>query len=215
MSSSAGNVHGCRLFTRFFFDRGGATPYYCALMSEGTPKSRLKRLISPRKLAYSSLEIAGAVPSEALERLAEAADCSGDVEVSLAFSINEEGKLIAQGSINADMSYTCQRCLKPIAPKAEHINIAYGIVKSEEEAKHLPSSLDPWIVSEDETDVYEQIEDELLLAVPVVAYHDDACIDESLLSSGDEEELQVPERDNPFSVLSSLKTKGSEDSSES
>ncbi len=184
-------------------------------MSEGTPKARLKRLISPRKLAYSSQEIAGAIPSEALTRLAEAADCSGDADVSLAFSINEEGKLIVRGSVEAELSYTCQRCLKPIAPKAEHIDIAFGIVKSEEEAKHLPSSLDPWVVNEDETDVYTQIEDELLLAVPVVAYHDHTCIDESLLSSGETEEQQAPERANPFSVLSSLKSKGSEDSSES
>ena len=38
-------------------------------------------------------------------------------------------------------------------------------------------SNDPWIVGDGAVDLYAQIEDELILALPIVAYHDYACVD--------------------------------------
>ena len=63
------------------------------------------------------------------------------------------------------------------------------------------------ISDDDRAHVLERlIEEELLLALPMVAYHEHACVDASLYSSGesveDEQEQQAP---NPFKVLEQLK----------
>lgn len=175
-------------------------------MSEGTQQQRLKRLINPRKLAYSGVELCGLIPASAMPRLSEAADCSGDIRVRLAFSVDEQGKLVAKGEVEADLGYQCQRCMQRIEPRRERSEVNFGIVRNEEEAKLLPSVFDPWIVDSDEADMFFFVEDELLLTVPVVAYHDFECIDKRLLSSGDDKEYKAPEKKNPFSVLSDLKT---------
>lgn len=193
----------------FFFDRGRTTPYHCALMSEGSLLQQLPRLISPRKLAYGEVVIEGPVESTVMTRLAEAVDSIGVIDARLAFSIREDGKMIVSGKVSAKLVYQCQRCLQSIPANAVEVSVSICIVRNEDEAKALSGALDPWIVDEDEVDVYTLVEDELLLSLPVVSYHESECVDASLMSSGDE--LLEPEtkEDNPFSVLSALKNKDS------
>lgn len=193
----------------FFFDRGRTTPYHCALMSEASLLKQLPRLISPRKLAYGEVVIEGPVEGTVMTRLAEAVDSIGVVDARLAFSIREDGKMIVSGKVSAELVYQCQRCLQSMPTNAVEVSVLVCVVRNEDEAKALPGALDPWIVDEDEVNVYTLIEDELLLSLPVVSYHESECVDASLMSSGDE--LLEPEtkEDNPFSVLSALKNKDS------
>lgn len=190
---------------RFSFDRDRTTPYYCALMSEGSPSQRLPRQVNPRKFAYSGVEIEGSIDSAVMTRLAEAVDSIGDLHSRLVFSIRDDGKITVSGTIQAGLSYECQRCLKAMPETSVEIELAIGVVRNEDEAKALPGTLDPWVVEEEESDLYAMIEDEILLALPVVAYHDTDCVDKRLLSSGDELIEPEIEEDNPFSVLAALK----------
>lgn len=174
-------------------------------MSEGSSVQQIPRLVSPRKLAYSSTSIEGKLDGNNLSALMEAADCSGEIVVSLQFFIGDEGKRRVGGHISANLAYQCQRCLETMPAQAVDVDVAVAIVRNEDEAKQLPKALDPWVVSEEEADIYELIEEELLLALPVVSYHDYECVDMSLMSSDEEAEEVVEEKHNPFSVLSSLK----------
>jgi len=176
-------------------------------MSEGAPSQRLPRWLSPRKLAYSNAAITGWIDKSDLQRLSDAVDSIGDVQISLEFSQNDDGKLVVSGAIEALLAYQCQRCLQIMPARSESVRLSVGIVRDEEEAKQLPRSLEPWIVLEDEADVYQLIEDELLLTMPVVAYHDFECIDASLLSSVAAADTDHKADKGPFSVLSELKSR--------
>lgn len=180
-------------------------------MSEGAPINWLPRRVNPRKLAYSGGKIAGAIDPQALPRLADAVLAVERVDINVMFDINEEGKLVTRGDIEAVLAFECQRCMKPMAAESVIAALSAAIVRDEEDAKGLPKALEPWIVEGEEADLYEFVEDELLLSLPVVAYHDQQCIDPSLLQAGDEKvEEAIEEKANPFSVLSVLKDKSSD-----
>ncbi|WP_086931328.1 YceD family protein [Agarilytica rhodophyticola] len=175
-------------------------------MSDGSALQQIPRIVSPRKLAHSGTSIEGVLSSSNLEALNEVAQCDGEISVSLRFFIGEEGKRQVGGNISANLAYQCQRCLETMPAKPIEVSLAIAVVRSEEEAKQLPRALDPWVVLEEEADVYALIEEELLLASPVVSYHDYECVDSSLMSSGEPAKEDVQEeKHNPFSVLSSLK----------
>jgi len=189
----------------FFFDRDRSYPYYCALMFSAPYDKPLPRQGDPRKFAQQGVRISGFLPVEKLTRLQDLLLESSDAQaqVDLAFGISEEGKLVVEGQALVGLTFTCQRCLGPVTVPVE-ATIELAMVRTEEDAKRLPKRLDPWILAEEgETDLYTIVEEELLLSLPSVAFHPEACIDEQLLSSG--EPVEAEPAQNPFQVLKQLK----------
>jgi uncharacterized protein len=163
----------------------------------------------PRKFAQQGISLQGFVPVKALPRLAEAVqDASGDLQIDLVFAINEEKKKVITGHASADLTLVCQRCLEQVSVPVES-NISLAVVWDEEEAEKLPESLDPWIVGEGLADFYEMIEEEMLLSLPAVAYHEEQCVDHQLFSSG--QPVEVKKAKNPFQVLEQLKSSPKQD----
>jgi len=158
----------------------------------------------PRKLALKGAQMSGYLPIDDLLRLQELlSNWDSPAQVGLNFGISEEGKLVVSGQVSVALTFTCQRCLKPVTLPVE-AEMQLAVVRSEDEAKGLPHWLDPWILAEDGVaDLYPLIEEELLLSLPAVAFHPDPCIDERLLSSGTPVEPEPEE--NPFQVLKQLK----------
>lgn len=173
-------------------------------MSEGAPIKKLPQQVEPRKLAYNQVTFHGVVKAQDLPRLAKTAQFTGDIRVCLDFSVDEQGRRMVIGKIDGDARLECQRCLQEMAEQLIQADVKVAIVWDEEESKQLPRDIDPWIVGEDEADFYALVEEELLLNLPVAAYHDYVCIDEDLLSHGSGEKHEV-ERKNPFSVLATMK----------
>lgn len=170
------------------------------------PQSKwLPRQVDPRKLVAQGAVLAGDVPASALNRLGDTVSLAGEnAAANLSFIKDEEGRGIVQGEIHLRVRMQCQRCLKPVGREL-NCNTRLAIVWDEEQAEKLPSSLDPWIVPEAAADLFDLVEDELLLALPIVAYHDEAeCDQPGHFSTGDFEE--TPE-ENPFQVLAQLKNK--------
>jgi uncharacterized protein len=170
-----------------------------------TPSNKaLPRQGDPRKFAQHGAILEGCVAVSELSRVAEATEnAGGEVQVKLEFKISEEKKKVVVGTAKADLSLICQRCLEPVTvPVAS--NISLGIVWDEEGASKLPPHFEPWITGEGIADLYEMIEDELLLSLPAVAYHEEPCIDRKLYSSG--QPVEVKKERNPFQVLEQLKS---------
>lgn len=192
------------VFTCFFFDISPVDAYHGALMSQALSKKPLPRLGDPRKFAQQGISVAGYIPISALPRVVDAVESSdGDIDVQLVFGVSEDGYRVVTGGATAAVSQICQRCLQPVSvPVACDISLA--VIWSEEDMKALPSHLDPWIAGEGAADFYEMIEEELLLNLPAVAYHEQLCIDEKLLASG--EPVVVKKAKNPFQVLEQLKS---------
>jgi uncharacterized protein len=190
----------------FFFDRCGFDPYHCALMSQPPFSQPLPRQGDPRKYAQQGIEISGFVDLKQLPRLTSAvADENARFAVVLSFKIDEERKRVVQGSIEGEVGLTCQRCLDTVrVPLVCAVNL--GIVWDEEQAKTLPRDRDPWIAEEGPAEFYDVVEEELLLSLPPVAYHDHACVpSEHFVSKAPETGAQEQPKQNPFQVLEQLK----------
>jgi len=174
-----------------------------------TPSTNLlPRQIDPRKFAQQGIEVSGSVELATLTRICDVLSSSeGDVHAELVFGISEQRILNVVGRITASLQHICQRCLGPI-PVTLSCELQLAIVWDEEKASALPKSYDPWIVGEGQTDIYQIIEDELLLSLPIVSYHEEECVPYEYFSSADEgveEAIAREQQKNPFQVLEQLK----------
>lgn len=162
----------------------------------------LPRRIDPRKMAMQGGTLQGAAPLAAMSRLCnliESAD--GNVLADLSFYRDEQGRFILDGSVEATVQLQCQRCLESMAqPLSGHCRVA--VLWSEEQAEQLPKDLDPWLVEDETADLYGLLEEELLLALPIVGFHDESeCSGRSNFSSG----VAETESAGPFDILGKLK----------
>jgi len=172
-------------------------------------------------LAHDDASLAGEWPAASLQRLADSAapEAPASGWPALRWSLHGEirrpspshhgGKaqtwlhLTASGQV----ALTCQRCLKPVV---EEIDIDRWIrfVDTEAEAAALDVDSDDDVLAlPRHLDARELIEDELLLALPLVPRHE-AC-PEPLAHVDDAPEPEEEERPNPFAKLAALKRGGS------
>ncbi|TVZ38972.1 uncharacterized protein P886_3359 [Alteromonadaceae bacterium 2753L.S.0a.02] len=181
-------------------------------MSEGAPSQPLPQLLDPRKFAQHDVKLAGIVPEDALPRLLNhklehgCSDTPRNARATLQFFVDEQGRRCVSGEVLARVLMECQRCLEALEIEIS-TQVSLAVVWKEEDSRQLPANLEPWIVSEEQGDLYAILEEELLLAMPAVAYHDFQCIDASLLSSGQGTQEPAGEQttQNPFGVLAALK----------
>ena len=155
-----------------------------------------------RKLAAAGGTISGSIPLAELGRVrSELATAAGEVDIDLRFGIDDEGYRVIEGSVTATIELVCQRCLEPVSvPVASELRLA--MVWSEDERPSLPSRFEGVVVGTDATDVFELIEEELLLALPLVPRHENARCG-APRGGADAEEAEPVAR--PFEVLARLK----------
>ncbi|WP_017430588.1 YceD family protein [Vreelandella jeotgali] len=170
--------------------------------------SQLPGRVEPYKLAARHEKLAGLVPLGNLKRLAEEIGAqTGDCRVTLDFGIDAQGRREIRGSLEATLMIGCRRCLEPIeCPVASEFLL--GMVADESLAGELPASHEPVLVEDEQLDLLTVVEDELILSLPQVVYHDEAdCLvpAEQLVSEADESEQATAPEDNPFAVLGALK----------
>ncbi|CAM3859954.1 YceD family protein [Roseateles saccharophilus] len=178
------------------------------------------RAFVPEKLdlaafAHDGASLEGEWPAAALERLADAAapEAPATGWPPLGWSLHGEVRrpkaAAAQTwlhlTASAQVALTCQRCLKPV-PEAIAIDRWIRFVDTEAEAAALDVDSDDDVLAlPRHLDARELIEDELLLALPLVPRHEH-CPEP--LAVADEEGEPVPEeRPNPFAALAALKRK--------
>lgn len=129
---------------------------------------------------------------------------NGTVEAECAFSRDAENRSIVALRVRAELEVTCQRCLEslPLAIAAEN---RLAIVSDDDMAKQLPADLDPWVVEAEQGNLWALVEDELILEVPAVAYHDTEACKQLLDAYRQPPATQERDGDNPFKVLEQLK----------
>ena len=185
-----------------FFDSRRSDAYDGALMLNGI----LPNQVDARKLTTQGAEIKGILEGSELPRLAGAVEEAASViEVALEFGLDESGNRVISGKISTDVTMICQRCLEPVVQNIQaEVNV--GLVWDDKEASNLPKSLDPLIVTEAPLVLKELVEEELLLSLPIVAYHG-VCDGHSRYVSESPEvpEQAVEKKESPFDVLKQLK----------
>lgn len=178
--------------------------------------------IEPLALATSGRIIEGRLPISSMTRLLpllvlDTTDTSPEVEYVLEFGIDEGGTPRVTGSVTATLPVMCQRCMGlmelPVSTKTQ-----LGIVSTREAAEQLPERYEPLLLPTDDDEgisVASIVEDELILALPLVAMHnkEDCPQGDAFLGAKDgQEDAATMQRENPFAVLSQLKTSSSEKS---
>lgn len=173
-------------------------------MSTPPVRKQLPRHVEPRKLVTQGASLSGNAPTAEMTRLADAVISMDEgAQVELQFFRDQEGHATVEGKVGLEVALQCQRCLQPVH-KTLAGELHLGIAWDEERAEKLPARLEPWIVDTDVADLFTMVEDELLLALPIVAYHDaDQCPGTTSYSTGQFEDTA----ENPFGILAQLKTR--------
>ncbi len=175
-------------------------------MSDPATRQLLPRTVEALKFCQQRALVSGLVNLSDMPRLAaQLNEVTGAAEAELAFGVDEQGRRVVTGRISALLPLLCQRCLAgnviAVAPE-----LSLALVWNDEQASHLPRSLDPVVMEGQELDLYAIVEDELLLSLPLVANHEMGQCEAPMSPVLQEKPLEVEVKINPFQVLASLKT---------
>ena len=138
-------------------------------------------------------------------------DNAGDIDVALKFDVDASGIAWMEGHLTGTLPLCCQRCMQTLLMPID-TTFRLAMVESESEIERLGEQYEPLLLDDSLVSVVELVEDELLLALPIVPKHEtDQCNVGSLNEEIVEQVLVVesePEsKKNPFDVLADLKSK--------
>ncbi|MGH8282655.1 MAG: YceD family protein [Gammaproteobacteria bacterium] len=116
------------------------------------------------------IRLAGQVSLDAMPRLRDVlADSGGEAAVELQ-ALGEAGHKIVRGQARAALDLICQRCFGNMKfPVTVDFNLMW--VRSEDDTARLPEAYEPLVSATGNVKLIELVEDELLLALPMVALH--------------------------------------------
>ncbi|WP_438969857.1 YceD family protein [Methylophaga sp.] len=171
---------------------------------------QLPKEIDPFRFANNGRKLEGELALANMPRLADSLnDKTGLVTVSMQFDVDPTGTPNMQGHFETTLLLTCERCMQQLEHPVE-IDTWLGLVKHAKLAESLAEQYEPWVVEDNQlVDPATVVEDELILALPLVPKHDYDCLPAEAWFSGDEEVEETPEvkPESPFAVLSALKSK--------
>lgn len=158
------------------------------------------------RLARRGAVLEGHYALAELPRLADTlADASGEVRVELHFGRDRQGVAYIEVHLEAEPLLTCQACLEGYRHRLSCIN-KVGIVTSEAMAERLPAEYEPLLVGDEPLFPRDLIEDELILALPIIARHPEGeCPDREARREEAGAEEEESKAENPFAVLAKLK----------
>lgn len=117
--------------------------------------------------------------------------------------------LQAEIRISAPLQLECSRCMEPVV---QTVSVASRVtfVFSDEQAEHVETETEPVVLGrEGRIRLVDLLEDEILMAVPLMPVHEEACSD---LASGRayesgriDESASEEGSENPFAALAALK----------
>ncbi|MEO8746354.1 MAG: YceD family protein [Rhodanobacter sp.] len=156
-------------------------------------------------MASSRRSFSGCLPVEKLSRLCETlADSAGEVAYVLDFGCDDHQVCYVDVSADTALQLTCQRTLQPFAFPVR-VSTRLGMIRHEQDEAGLPPDYEPLLVPSDgRINPADLIEEELLLAMPLVAINPDSSMEPAAALS-EVDPADSPE-ENPFAVLRRLKS---------
>ena len=181
-------------------------------MSSNSTIQRLPVEVDPFKLVEQGRLFEGRIPQQDFPRLQELlfSDDSGSsdsklIEVNLEFARTDTRLPVIRGHIKADLQMICNRCLDATDLIID-ADLEVVLVSTDEQAERLQEGFDIWMVEDQNLFLRDFIEDEILLAMPIVISHEDCEPAKALIEAlpGDEN-TQEEQKENPFAALKDLK----------
>ena len=133
---------------------------------------------------------------------------SQEIDLDFEFGIDQFGHRYMKGKIQIDVELTCQRCMLGMNYPID-IAIDVAFIQNTDEEDEILGLYEPFYIEDksEPIDFHAFIEDEILLALPLIAKHDDICVDLEQFNNDidarfvEQEEKKV----NPFDVLKDMK----------
>ncbi|HEA26017.1 MAG TPA: hypothetical protein ENH92_02750 [Ectothiorhodospiraceae bacterium] len=174
-------------------------------------EEKLPVSFDPVRFAKWGRHLEGNIPLSKMSRIAGLATAlRGDLWLSLDCSMGEDRVRALRGHIKAVVPMQCQRCMEEVEITVDS-TFTLGVVDSEAYAEKLPEEYEPLLIEEDEKlFLQDLIEDELILALPIVAMHPDQGCQISYAAdpaAGEDTNLRQAEsqQESPFAMLKDLK----------
>ena len=178
--------------------------------------NRLPVEVNPFRLIEQRRQLTGQVDAGTLPRLQELlVQDAGELVVELDFDYSLSKLPMISGKVCGSVALECQRCLEPVQVE---IDASLNVVVTTSQTDRQPEDegYEICIVEDERLFLQDFIEDEVLLALPVVPRHAnckpvkalrETSIEESVSSAGiiDTKHQQEEERENPFAALKDWK----------
>jgi len=183
------------------FDSMPLHDYHCALMS-----AQLPVIVDPLFMVKREFAWSGELETGGMERLAtHVSGAAEPISATLEFG-REHGKARIRGHVQGQVEMICQRCMLPVTISFDQ-SFCLGLVQSQAEEERLPEDWEACYINDAEMYPVDVLEEEILLALPLVARHEDVnCAGDPAQTDPESEQAQEQEkRPNPFDVLAQLK----------
>jgi uncharacterized protein len=162
----------------------------------------LPETIDPMRLAKTGKELSGSYDLRQFTRVNASLNNDSKVQLSfkLEFSRDNKNQLFSVvGDLQTTLPLVCQRCMQPMQHQLSS-TIKMAIVSNEAEAENLPAEFELYIDTGVPVKLQDFIEDELLLAMPLVSLHK-----EQECPAADKFQHIETAKENPFAELKNLK----------
>jgi uncharacterized protein len=166
-------------------------------------QAKLQRLYQIQKESSRRSYHEGVIALEGLNRLTGMLKSDqAEISVKFGFSDSEYDRPVVKGHVLAELAIECQRCLKSVVQSVE---LDFELLIDAPDHVVQASGIDTLYSEDGAIDIFEVVEDELILGLPLVASHEsESCNEYWHVSDNVQEEA---ERESPFLVLEKLKTK--------
>ena len=180
-------------------------------MSAGSPpQQRVPEVLDAWRLVAARRGVEGRLPLSALTRLeGSLLDTEGDVSFALDFDRDSLQVPYVELRIDAKLPLVCQRSMERFLLPVQIVQ-RLGLIRDEAEEAALPPGYEPLLVPDDgQLRTTDLVEDELILAVPVVPVKpgSEAVEHDWPAPQSEQDHFAQDEKVNPFAALSALKSK--------
>ena len=164
----------------------------------------LPRHIDVRKASKQEAKVSGTIPVDQLFRFGSSLhNSTGEVFVSMRFSKDEADRSLVEIETSCNLELTCQRCLEVVKVNmTTQARLAMIFPEARGDYLPLPDGMEA-LLTNDQCDTWEAVEDELILALPAYPKHPDGnCnLPCSTYSNVNFAELEQKDMTKPFSDL--------------
>lgn len=144
----------------------------------------------------------GSLPLASLRRLGGSlANTDGEIGYTVGFGRDDLGVAYLELHAEGGLPLVCQRTLEVFTFRVA-IDQRLGLIADEREEAALPEGYEPLLVTDGHLDIADVIEDELILALPVVPLKPGIPLDWNDPSA---EPVEDEEQAHPFAALGALK----------
>lgn len=170
-------------------------------------KVKLPLTIDPYKDAQRRIDYSGYISASLFERLEQSVGkVLSDAQVTLSLYVDPQRLTVIKGSATVDVEQDCQRCSNPFTQTID-CTFCFSPVSNVNQADDLPEIYEPIETNEfGEVNLLDMIEDEFILALPLVPMHNaehcEVSTEEQVFG---ELPAELASKPNPFAVLANLK----------